>query len=150
MDLIVQITVAVGALGGWAAALVTYRATRSSWMQENVRLRSEVAELASRAAGLESDLEVARADLKHQLEQARLSVEVEHLLAEEIGSFGGGAPSTALTRARRNAEEALGHRIQRDGRVTTRAAIDGWLTRFDLDPTARDSRANDVPATNVA
>lgn len=147
MDLIVQIVVASG---GWAAALVTYHATRSKWVRENIGLQAEVAGLAPRVADLEAQLETARNDLRHQLKQARLSVEIEHLLAEEIGSLGGGAATTALTRARRNAEAALGDRVKRDSRVTTRAAIDGWLSRFEVDPTGRQAHGNGAATSTAA
>jgi hypothetical protein len=79
-----------------------------------------------------------------------LSVEIEHALAEEVGSFGGGAPSTALTRARRQAEEALDKKILRDRRVTTRAAIDGRLSRFEIDPTDREGRSMAVHESTAA
>ena len=138
MDIVVQL---LAALGGWGAAVMTYLAIRSKWTRENIRLQADVAALDARIRELEPELAETRAELKHQLEQARLSVEVEHALAEEIGAFGGGAPGSALTRARRKAEESLNDRIQRDRHVTTRAALNGRLARFDLDPTGRDARA---------
>ena len=147
MDILVQL---VAALGGWGAAVMTYVTIRSKWVHENVRLEAEVARLKAKVDELEPELAETRADLRHQLEQARLSVEIEHALAEEVGSFGGGAPSTALTRARRQAEEALDKKILRDRRVTTRAAIDGRLSRFEIDPTDREGRSMTVHASTAA
>lgn len=147
MDIVVQL---LAALGGWGAAVMTYFAIRSKWTRDNIRLQAEVAAHEARIRELEPELADTRAELKHQLEQARLSVEIEHALAEEVGSFGGGAPSTALTRARRQAEESLDNRILRDRRVTTRAAIDGRLARFEIDPTDREGRSMEVHASNAA
>jgi hypothetical protein len=123
MDILMQL---VAALGGWGAAVMTYLTMRSKWVHENVRLEAEVARLKAKVDQL------------------------EHALAEEVGSFGGGAPSTALTRARRQAEEALDKKILRDGRVTTRAAIDGRLARFELDPTDREGRSLALQASTAA
>jgi hypothetical protein len=147
MDILVQL---VAALGGWGAAVMTYVTIRSKWMHENARLEAEVSRLRAKVDELEPELAETRADLRHQLEQARLSIEIEHALAEEVGSFGGGAPSTALTRARRQAEEALDKKILRDRRVTTRAAIEGRLARFELDPTDREGRSLAVQASTAA